>query len=507
MFKNIQQKLLISQPLLWNLKIVPTSSALILINIIFLIVGYFNGELNFSEDGNNFSSGNDAIIIFFSILITILGVILWLVYYLKNNSFKSVYPKNNFSLFKEWFLILLICFLACLFTASYYYGKETKVRSYYSEKEAKKRCDILSKGSYFINNSYSNNYKNNVYENGVEEVVNSVTDSVDAVYSDIIYKGKKYKYFSLLNKNLNSYSFFNFEQDSLRKNTIKDWLVNNKKDSLHTLFKNYLAVVKEHNLKASIDENQWFSFVYDYPNYEKFKTIGNQFQDENYYDNEYENTAVKIDTTDRFIRSSNGIKQLYYKYYLPEKKLNYNYEKIADAWVSPVVSSEYILILSYFAIGLSLLIFSFRVTSGRNWLIAIVAIGIINIVLGILSLIISSKYSYPVLLMLIMIALFVYFYIVLIKNRGKAISGITINAMLWSIPGLIPLGYFLFIEFYKEYIGYYVLDYEESIKKFPFVKTLQDNYLNMMYCNLIFIFIMMLLISSKIKKWKGLAES
>ena len=505
MFKNIQQKLLITQPLLWNMKIIPFSVILITINIIFLFVGYFNGGLNFSENGNNYFNFDDGIIIFFSVLISILCFILWLVYYFKNNSFKSVYPKSNFSLFKEWILIFYISFLTCFFTGSFYYGKETRVRSYFTKEEAKKRCEILSEASYFIDNSYSNNYQDS---NGyATPAVEDAAASIDTNSNNFItYKGKKYKYFSLLNKNVNSYTFFDFKDDSLRKIKIKDWLVNDDKKAIKNVFKDYLAIVKDHNLQASIDENQWFTSIYDFPNYENYRIIGNQFQDENYYDNQNNNVTIETDITDRFFKTINGEKKLFYKYYVPEKNLNFNYEKISSAYTNPTLDSNFILFVSYFAIALSLLLFSFRVTSGRNWLIAIVAVGIINIFIGIISMVFSSLYSYPVFLLLIMVGLFVYFIIVLIKKRGKGISGITINAMLWSIPGVIPLLYFFSIQIYKDISGYNQFSFPDNKTQFPMIKLLEDNYGTMMFCNIIFVVLMMLFYSFKIKKWKGLAE-
>ncbi|MBY0487441.1 MAG: hypothetical protein K2P85_09690, partial [Flavobacteriaceae bacterium] len=74
MFKNIQKYLLINQPLLWNLKIVPFSFFLITLNILFLIIGYFNGAINFLETNDDYSrNDNDGITVFFSVLLSIIG--------------------------------------------------------------------------------------------------------------------------------------------------------------------------------------------------------------------------------------------------------------------------------------------------------------------------------------------------------------------------------------------------------------------------------------------------
>jgi uncharacterized membrane protein len=203
MFKNIQKYLLINHPLLWNLKIVPVSVFLILFNIIFILLGYLNGAIDFTETDNDYSrNDNDDIIIFFSVMISILTAIVWLVYYLKNNALKSYYPKNNFSLFKEWLLILVVCFLNSSLIMAYYYGKDLKVRSYYTESEAKKRCEILSQGSFFVSGSYSYHYNNDNYEGDAMVEAVPYADSAPAVVDSatikdhFFYRGRKYSNFS-----------------------------------------------------------------------------------------------------------------------------------------------------------------------------------------------------------------------------------------------------------------------------------------------------------------------
>ena len=99
MFKKIQKYLLINQPLLWNLKIIPLTAFLVLFNIIYFILGYFNGALDFNDTDDNYRyDANEGIILFLGALIAILTAIVWAVYYLKNNALKSNYPKTKYSL-------------------------------------------------------------------------------------------------------------------------------------------------------------------------------------------------------------------------------------------------------------------------------------------------------------------------------------------------------------------------------------------------------------------------
>jgi len=513
MFKNIQKYLLINHPLLWNLKIVPVSFFLILFNILFFVLGYLNGAINFTETDDNYSSNDiDGIIIFLSVLMSILGIIIWLVNYFKNNALKSFYPKNNFSLFKEWLLILLICILNSTFIIAFYFGKDIRVRSYYSENEAKERCEILSQASFFIDGSYSNN--NYDYEDGeavvdtAPAVIPPTNDSTAIAKNYFFYRGKKYSNYSLLDKNINSYSFFDFDQDSLRKIKIKDCLVENKKEEIKQLFKKYLSIAKDHHLKANIDENQWLELIYDYPKFEKYKNIGSK-EFEVSYDYDNQNIRTKIDSTEQYYQTINKTVYLFNRYYVPEDALKHSYQTIAISWTKPTASFETLLISLLVSIGLSLLIFSFRISSGRNWLIALISIGVLNIILGILSAIVSkSGILFLVALGVLFIGLFIYFLLIINNKKGKGISGITLNMMLWILPFLGPIVYAIVIKAAKEFSNYsYIDDPIIREKTYPFITFLKNNDYEFMWVNVFFIFAMMLLFSIKIKQWRGIAEN
>lgn len=511
MLRKIQKYLLINHPLLWNIKIISLTAFSITFHIIFFLIGYSRGSLNFTETDNNYSYDTaEGTIIFFSVLVSILFLIIWAVYYFKNNALKSFYPKNNFSLFKEWFLTLIASLLISTFLVSYFYGKETKIRSYYSETEARKRCETLALGSFFVNGSYAYYYDGQeTVEAYQESNITIDTLGADSVKTHFIYKGKKYSVSSLLNKNLNAYSFFDAKKDSLLKERIKNLLVNNQKDSIRTLLKNYLAIAKQHNLKASINEDQWLNLTYDYPKFEKYKTIGSEEKDVYYLeDNEYSRT--QIDTTEQYlVKEKDGNQFLYNKFYVPEKQLHYSYTKISDSYENPNINWATFLISLYVAFAISLLVFSFRVTSGKNWLIALVSLGVLNIIIGIITAISGSEYVYLTAILLVFLALFTYFLYVTSTKKSKGISGITINAMLWILPAFAPIIYYLLLAIAREISGYN--DYRRFSKDllFPKITYFQDNetILNFTYINLLVIAIIMLFLSRKIKQWRGIPEN
>ena len=73
MFKNIQNRLLLTNPMLWNLKIVPFVVLTLAIHIIFFVIGYANGAIDFTETDSNYSYNfNSEIVMFVGILISLI---------------------------------------------------------------------------------------------------------------------------------------------------------------------------------------------------------------------------------------------------------------------------------------------------------------------------------------------------------------------------------------------------------------------------------------------------
>jgi hypothetical protein len=512
MFKKTQKYLLLNYPLLWNTKAAPLTCFLLIMHVIFLVVGYINGGLNFNDTDQNYSSDNEAVIIFFSVLISFLTLVIWLVYYFKNNAFKAFYPKGNFSLFKEWCLVLLISFLLSTFAITFQVGQDLRIKSYYSENEARKRCETLSKASIF--------YGQNFDEPGFEK--KRISDTLQQVTLDyVLFNGKKYSLTSLINKDISKYSFFDPKWDSLTKIKVKNWLINDNKDSVKVVMKNYFAMINEHHLNSNIDENQWFSLVYNFPKFEQKRVVARRIRDfynNGNYDYDYNNyneyateTAValpndqKIDSINEYLKVIGKDKFVYYKTYIPADQLEYNYQKIASTYVYPSIDPGMFLAFFYFAIGLSIVLFSFKVTSGRNWLIALVSIGVLNILLGIITAISSAEEFYFWSLLVISLALFLYFIIVVAQKTKKGISGITLNGLLWLFPAFIPLAYLVTLQLMRYYCGYHNSGFR--YENHPTLKLMMDSDELMFMINIPFIFLMMLFFSIKIKAWRALADS
>ncbi len=474
MFKKIQKYLLINYPLLWNTKIVPAITFTILFHILFFIIGYFNGIIDFTNENYYDYGFTSGVIIFFSILVTILFFVLWFVYYFRNNAYKSFYNLKKTSLYKEWLIILLISFLNVTYSVSYITGKTLRQRSYYSQEETQKRCETISMASVFIAGAYEPNY---------EQIEANNT-------GQITYNKKTYPQNSLINKSVES---FNFNPAVKSESKVKTWMQENNQAQIKKLMVDYLAIAKEHNLKSNINAEQWFNLTYNFPDFIKYEIIGRTSSKDD--PNSYSGNAM--------VYAAN---QTVYKYNVPQNALVSAYWKISKSWEDPIIETGLIYTLLYLAITMAMLIFSFKVSSGRNWLIALISTGVLFIITGILSALSGSGITFLVFWLLAIATFMIHFFITLGKNKGKNISGISLNLMLWSLAGFLPIIYGLVMEFYN---NPKTINFGNQIKyeNTPQHDWLEENLMLFTWVNILIVIILMFFITQFIKKWKGLAES
>lgn len=520
MFKKIQDYLLLRHPLLWNVKVVPLVAIMLAIHIVFFIVGYANGAVDFSEANEDHSlDWFEGFAIVIGVLVSILTTVIWLVFYLRNNAFKYYYPKNNASLYHEWLLILLICIMNCTYPLTLMYGKDVRERSYFTEAEAVRRTGIISMASLFADGGYQ--------ESGDSVVVGKDGRQIE-IHRDTFKYGKRYYLLkSLLNKNITKFSINDSEKDSLLERRVKQWLVKDQKDSVLWVMTEFDRIVKEHRAEGNVTPFKWLNLVYDHPDFARYVNVGRVpfFVSDNspvpYYDGEVVYSDYEIggddvkDTVSNTIKVRQGITYVYPKNYVPLRQLENAYNVISDAYASPKVTFDTMLVGFYFGLMLSLLIFSFRVTSGRSWLIGIVAYGIVAIVIGLVNLLVFKLILYDTVMsrndeemyfvwwLFIMAGLYTYF---IANRRTRRWSDIVLNILLWLTPWILPVIGMLIALYYNEtevYDGNGVrVDEPQPLEIF-----LDENIPVFMALCAAFVLAYMYFFTKKIKRWKGIAEA
>lgn len=491
MLKDIQKKLLLKYPLIWNTKFVPMLLIGMLFHIIYFGIGYLNGSIDFT--GRDYYD-SETTAIMFGVLIAILIIILWLVYYFKNNSLKSFYKKSKNALFYEWFQIFVICFLLVSFFIPYSIGKQLHERSYFSKTEATQRCETIALADLFIDGYFAQTEVDSTKSVLNDTIIDGEYQYYQLFYKDsMIFQGKKYAQYSLINRRSYDFSLISREEDSLKVIEVKNWLINNQQEKVKTLMDDYLKIVNEHKLKTNLKTNKWFKEVYNYPNFTNFSYIKPYFE-------EYETEFFYGDPENKMI-PNNRDHNKYSNYFVQQDILKSNYDTISDAHTNVFLEYEAFLAFLCGALGLSLLVFSFKVTTGKSWLIAVVCVGVLNILFGIFTLFIPSVLTYFYLVLITFGILKIYFAAIYMQRKGIGFSRVVLNILLWSFPLMIPLIYGLIMQYYQSYE--YSIEYGYNS---PEYNWLQENFLNMLTLNFIFCVIMMFFMSRIIRNWKGIAE-
>ena len=444
MLKKIQNYLLRNYPIVWNTKFIPMGITVIIFNIFFFFFGFFSDSIDFTDYYN--TSTSVELFKPISCLISILILIIWLIFYLKNNGLKSFYPKNTKKLYLEWLLTFILISGNLLYFYSFSQGIKFKERSYASKEEVKKINKLLSQ-------------------------IDVITPDSRYGYESETDKDSTSIHLSLLN--------FRYGRDSAEVKKVKIWLINRQQDSIRNLIQEYLRLQEKHHLKTNLTVNSWMKLIYNPP----------------YYPLSDSNFIAKSEPYKNSIDS---------KYYVEWRKLDNAYEKIYEAHYDNT-KSDIFLVLLYIALSLSLAIFSFRVTSGKAWLISFVIYGLLSFISSVITLFLyffsdfndSESITYCIYWTLIFIVMCIYMAIKLVKKQSKSISSLMINLIIWMIPYLPILYNFIFIAFNVENDIFMINDAYEYFYNYE---------VTFLWINLIFVIVILPFVCKIILKWRALPE-
>lgn len=505
MFKKIQQYLLIHHPLLWNIRIVPILCSTILANLLFAATGYSITTIDFSSYYSE-TFLNNSFIYFGSAVSAMLFFIFWMITYSKNNAFNTFYPKSTKHLYLEWIFIFIIVFSMISFPYSFYQGINYKIKSYATEKEVEEAVKVLKIVDILIPESKTDYFKE--YPNGEEHVYSpkNATYSNDSIYTSptdrTIQEAEEEKetfphhpnfiQLSLLNYSGNGRLYIpeRYGVKTLNHANVIDWLKNNEKEKIRKLMDDFFALHSKHGLKTNLTADKWMELIYNPEEYPvgDFNLISryNPYQTPNryYYPRE---------------RKSHD-------YYLQYSELTNNYKNILEAYKDKEKGSYFLLTSICLAIGISLLVFSFRVSSGKTWLTAFVSMGVILVLNTLFSFIfgisisgIASSVIYTVILLGIFVTELTLITNKIMNNKSKGYSGVMINHVIGFIP-IVPILLFTLIYI----VSNETCDYRSDNCIYKFMSKYAYEF---MWGNVCLTFISMwLFVRFVLLKWKSLPE-
>jgi len=498
MFTKIQKYLLLNYPLLWNLRIVPVLICTLLINLFFYGAGYLATELDFKETSLYYSLGNWPIY-FGAVVTSILSFIFWMIFYAKNNAFKVFYPKTSGSLYLEWLLSFVIVLSMVMYPYSFMKGGDSKLRTYSSEAEMVNAIETLKMIHILIPQSKNEYYKeypdaeNSAYETKTGEVI--VSGMEEAQPKDTLFENyPDFAQLSLLN--YNRYGFYipnDHFLDIRDSDTVKKWLVEENKEEISNLMDSFFKLLNKHSLTTNLTKEKWMELVYNprkYPvgDFNLIARYNYMAEDNDYY------TYRNFDP-----ENSSG-------YYVPYNELISAYLKIEDAYLDYNNNELALLWIFILSLSISILVFSFKATSGKSWLIAAVSLGLLLMLDWFVSLVthivfdgnIFGPVLYIILLLGILISGFIYVISKLAQSRRKGRSHIIMNVLMWSVPAIPALLLVLTYIFSKD-----LCDYRDEC----WTDYVDDHIMQFVWGNIALTFLTMgLFIRFVLLKWKSLPD-
>lgn len=527
MIKRIQKYLLSNHPILWNVRLVPMLFVLLAIHLVIFGIGYLSTNTDFNKT-YYYSPGSSLGILYpVSILVCILLLIGWLIFYNRNNGFKNFYPRKVRQIYTEWILIFSITSAITFIPFTLTEGFIMKWKSVATITDAQDAMKTIVMAKVMIPNSQGNYLYETEYDQPIPipQEIKLYADSLDLNLYDTEYNyesGLTIKGYTgpslLFYKDYDSYYFYNNDREYLDNpahTKIKNlkclitWLKEGNTDSIRTIMEQFSSLQKKHNLEIDLTVEEWYKRIYNPPFFPVEKaTMIVDYSPKDYelkynYDGYTPETPVAVTAMD-----SDDISSTNYLQAIPTAQPHLQYRELEAGYEQIIKSHNYkdinpiILTCLCFALGISILIFSYRSTNGKSWLIALVATGILIFISSLIAIGLSESinWSNGEVIMMIILSLWIILFIVLLTkiiikiiNKGsKGRSNIYANILIWLTPFIIPFTYIIYMT-YQDIASDYSNSKDEII-------------VNILWINIPAIIVAMYPISILVRNWKSIPD-
>ena len=151
---KINQYLLEHHPTVWNTKIVwmlGISAAIHLLFFVFGLIALTDPELLHERGAMHIFFDNGTV--FFSVMLSILLIVIWLINMFKNNAFKNFYPVSRLKLFIQFVFYFVIIFCATTFYYSYNLGLKVYISNTYEDATVYNEIKVSNNAAIFFSHN------------------------------------------------------------------------------------------------------------------------------------------------------------------------------------------------------------------------------------------------------------------------------------------------------------------------------------------------------------------
>ncbi|MFT3675808.1 MAG: hypothetical protein QM781_07935 [Chitinophagaceae bacterium] len=487
MLNRINQYLLTHYPLIWNLRLPWILSVILLIHLFFGLAGYLSLDYSLLQRHYSVSSINGGQVYTLSILFSLLVIVGWLLFYLRNNAYKSFYAIGRKHLAIEFALVVLVLTGACSFFLSYHQGARIKVRQLIPRATLVHESNVLNLALAFIPQDKNDYFKiNSCDERALRNGMSFAAPDTNAIYNHYVTADSllytralkivrepgafSYRYFCNTELDLGNYPAFLTAKE--RAGIINNWLTGVKKDSVISILQQVLAISRKYSVPQDMHPDTMVSWVFADSLFSINQLLGQSpFAGSGLPELPFfsagDITRVLSLADECYLENSNS-----------------------SDW------QEQLTVLLYFALSAALLLISYRFFSRRVFLISVVGTVVWCILFALLA---ASSYQgdsvSPAMLVTFVIITMTGCLLTFSKTGSKTISGVLLCWQAYGIPFILPIIAFLIAGNYERQRLLFVESVDVALlskTKYPVGYWISTHSELIMQLNLLFVFLYMI---------------
>lgn len=458
---KFNQYLLTRYPLIWNTKLVWVLIANCIIHLVFFALGFASLSLKTIRDFNSVWSVGGGTLFTFSILCSLLVIIVWLVYFLRNNAFKNFYRIDRWHLAKEFIIILLIIFSSINYFGSYNSGVRLKGRAITNRAALVKEINIVnkaiafvpeSKDAYFVlNNCEGRRRGNTLYPTEIDtSIIPSAMDTVTIKVTRALRRPDAFSYKHYCRRFFNDYYYRGVAQGEVLSEQRNQWIDARNPDSIRNAVNELIGICNRYGIELRLNSDAMARAVFAKP-------------------------YNKIDTLipgERYRRDASG-NLLENNFYLYRYDLKNVFDFLDECHSSPSAASarrSALTVECYLALCASILLLTYRRFSRRVFLISIVGSIVWAIVIGLMVATAGERNAFPVICLTLCFFFLLIAWVMLRSRSSKTLAGVLLTWHSFLVPFVIIFIMMLISQYYSDQsngLGYPLED-EMGPKLYPF---------------------------------------
>jgi hypothetical protein len=501
MFKKLNSFLLTRFPLLWNSRIIFIIGINFFIHLFFFLAGLAGISTGALQNYYSFTSVGEGELFIFSVLCSLVILTVWLIFYLRNNAFKSFYIIDRYHSFREFVIILVIIFSTITYFESYYLGVKVKTRSITSREQLVKEVNTInlakafipqSKQEYFILNTCIQGSQHTLYNDEINYHDTTIYNYHDTDYIKVraaLQLPDAFSYKNYCSNFISLEEYDHFIPNSRWMVTRDRWIDNRQADSVRYILGQLLAISAKYRIPYRLDTASLAQLV---------------FADSNH-------AVTRIFPTTEPSDDDQAIRPDYFEAYSLQRALHFIEVCYLNSADDDNQADRYFTEL-YVAICLAILLFCYRLYTKKVFLVSIIGAVVWAIIFALAGISVRSGSDISFFYLFLFTG-FIMAGLVLLRVRGnKTIAGVLLNWHMYMLPFVILFIILIISEAYQDDRSYrYGIDIAltdtELKAKYP-VGYWVDHHTRLLFrLNLLFVFLYTSWIFSRLsKKWHIMPE-